>query len=238
MLLALECGYVFSCKHTGNSRIFKRVVRIVKHVEIPAGKLTCDYTLLLFVKVDDDESSQLQVECAGGANTRPWHCSLYLLTARRGGIVCIGTRLWAGGSGVPVPVWARYYYPKHPDRFWGLPNLPFSEYWDYTPGMKRPERVVNHSHLVPRLRVSGAVPVLPCTCTCYVYSRRTSFRPSCDRVLRKGAFLFPASPSVIVVRRLLICLYNFITAVWPAWGYFIKICRLVPVFLKTGNCTE
>jgi len=71
MLLALECGYVFSCKHTGNSRIFKRVVRIVKHVEIPAGKLTCDYTLLLFVKVDDDESSQLQVECAGGANTRP-----------------------------------------------------------------------------------------------------------------------------------------------------------------------
>ena len=55
MLLALECGYVYSCKHTGSSRIFKRVlVRSVHHVEIPAGKLTCDYTLLLFVKVDDE----------------------------------------------------------------------------------------------------------------------------------------------------------------------------------------
>ena len=72
MLLALECDYVFPCKHTGSSRIFKRVlVRSVKHVEIPAGKLTCDYTLLLFVKVDDDGSSQLQVECVGGGNTRP-----------------------------------------------------------------------------------------------------------------------------------------------------------------------
>jgi len=71
ILLASECDYVFPCKHTGSSRIFKRVlVRSVKHVEIPAGKLTCDYTLL-FVKVDDGGSSQLQVECVGGGNTRP-----------------------------------------------------------------------------------------------------------------------------------------------------------------------
>jgi hypothetical protein len=51
--------------------------------------------------------------------------------------------------------------PEHPDRLWGPPSLLFNGYRGYFPKIKRPWRDVDHSRLAPKLRISGAIPLLP-----------------------------------------------------------------------------
>jgi hypothetical protein len=51
------------------------------------------------------------------------------------------------GVGVRVPVWSRIFSStRHPDRLWGPPNLLSNGYrGDLSPGVKRPEREIDHS---------------------------------------------------------------------------------------------
>jgi hypothetical protein len=55
-----------------------------------------------------------------------------------------------------------FFSPKHSDRLWGLPAYhpkgTAVQSWD-TSG--RGVKLTTHLHLVPRLRVSGAIPLLP-----------------------------------------------------------------------------
>jgi hypothetical protein len=70
--------------------------------------------------------------------------------------------LWAGRSGVWIPVGTRFIFsPKRPDRLWEPPKLLFSGYQSIFPGINKPGREVNNSpHLLPRLWVSGSLPLL------------------------------------------------------------------------------
>jgi hypothetical protein len=69
------------------------------------------------------------------------------------------TRLQAGGS-----ILGRgkiFLLPrKHLDRLWGTPSLVFSGYRASSPGLNLSGFEANHSHLLPRLRVTGTVPLL------------------------------------------------------------------------------
>ena len=52
-----------------------------------------------------------------------------------------------------------------PHCLWGSPNLLFNRYRCSLPRAKRPGRKVTlHFHLVPMLRMSGAIPLLPPIC--------------------------------------------------------------------------
>jgi hypothetical protein len=53
-----------------------------------------------------------------------------------------------------------FSYAKYPDWFWRPHSLVFSVYLGFSPGLKRPAREVDHSHLVPRLIISVAIPLL------------------------------------------------------------------------------
>jgi hypothetical protein len=68
----------------------------------------------------------------------------------------------AGRSGPRIPVRARdtFFFTKSPDRLWGSPILLFSAYRGSFLGAKRPVREVK-LHLALRLRMSGAIPLLP-----------------------------------------------------------------------------
>jgi hypothetical protein len=76
----------------------------------------------------------------------------------------LGTRLPAGRSEVQIQMWERdfCFLQTFLDRLWGLPRVFFNGYreflsvwsketWDFT----------TQVYLVPRLRMSGAVPLLP-----------------------------------------------------------------------------
>ena len=65
------------------------------------------------------------------------------------------TRLWAGHLVVGKRVVCSQ---KCPDRLWGPPNGYQCSFWR----VNRPGRYVDHSPLIPpKLRMSGAIPVLP-----------------------------------------------------------------------------
>jgi hypothetical protein len=51
--------------------------------------------------------------------------------------------------------------PNHPHRLCDPPSLLFNGYLVVFPRVRRPERDVGHSPLVPRLRISGDKPILP-----------------------------------------------------------------------------
>ena len=63
------------------------------------------------------------------------------ISGSRNNVVGLATRLLAGLSGVRFP----FLLSKHPDRLWGPPNLLFSKYWGYFPGVEWPMCEVNHS---------------------------------------------------------------------------------------------
>jgi len=71
--------------------------------------------------------------------------------------------LKAGNSGVRIQIGARDFCPKRPERLWGPTSLLFNEYRGYFPGGQSGRRVTLtiHLQLFPRLRMSGAVPLLP-----------------------------------------------------------------------------
>jgi len=75
--------------------------------------------------------------------------------------------LWTGWSGVRMPAGARYLlcYPKHPDRLWGLPSFLFTGYRIPPPPRGgyggQDARLSTHLHLLPRLRICGAILLLP-----------------------------------------------------------------------------
>jgi hypothetical protein len=52
-------------------------------------------------------------------------------------------------------------HPKRPERLWDPPSLLFSGYRGPFSGVKRPKHEANHFHLVPRLSMSGCIPLLP-----------------------------------------------------------------------------
>ena len=51
--------------------------------------------------------------------------------------------------------------PKGLDRLCGPPDLLFNEYRGTFAAVKRPGREVNHSPLMARIRMDGAIPLLP-----------------------------------------------------------------------------
>jgi hypothetical protein len=87
--------------------------------------------------------------------------------------VCPGE--WSGDSSVDIKAWLRarrpgfssrwgqscnfFSSPSRPDRLWGPPGLLFSGYRRLFPRVK----LTTHPHLVPRLRMCGAMPPLPNT---------------------------------------------------------------------------
>ena len=75
----------------------------------------------------------------------------------RGSSVGIVTRLRAGRSGVRIPVGARLFFssPERPDLLWGPSSLLFA--WGKN---VRGVSLTSHLHLVPKFRLSGAVPPL------------------------------------------------------------------------------
>jgi hypothetical protein len=79
------------------------------------------------------------------------------------GLVSLATRLLAEQSWLRTPEGVKYFSvrQKHPDLLWGPHTLVFNEYRSSYPGIKQPRREVGHSHLLPELRMSGAVPLLP-----------------------------------------------------------------------------
>jgi hypothetical protein len=55
--------------------------------------------------------------------------------------------------------------PQHPDWLWGPPILPSSVYWVLFWGVKQSGcEAKTHLNLVLRLRMHGAIPLVPHTC--------------------------------------------------------------------------
>ena len=66
-------------------------------------------------------------------------------------VVSITTRYWLGGPGIDYR-WGKILRTR-PDRPWGPPSLLHNGYWVSFPGVKRPERGVDHlPHLAPRFK--------------------------------------------------------------------------------------
>ena len=56
----------------------------------------------------------------------------------------------------------KFSFPKRPDRLWGPFSLLFNGYWISLLGLQRPAvKLSTHLHLVPSLRMSGAILLLP-----------------------------------------------------------------------------
>jgi hypothetical protein len=76
--------------------------------------------------------------------------------------VSMATRLRAGRSGfwgsIPGMGCEFLSSPPCPDRFWGPPSLLSNGYRGLSLGVKRPGHEADHSHLVPRPRMRGAIP--------------------------------------------------------------------------------
>ena len=51
--------------------------------------------------------------------------------------------------------------PNRQDRLWDLTCLLLNEFWGFFPELMQPEHVFDHGDLVPRLRLNGALPLLP-----------------------------------------------------------------------------
>jgi hypothetical protein len=51
--------------------------------------------------------------------------------------------------------------PKYPNRLWGPPSFMFSGYHVSLAEVKGPGREADHLYLIPSLRMSGAIPLLP-----------------------------------------------------------------------------
>jgi hypothetical protein len=76
----------------------------------------------------------------------------------------VGTvsRLRAGRLLPPVLLSKRFLpSAKRHDCLWSPPSLPFTGYRVSFPRVKQPGRATDHVNLVPRLRISGAIPHLP-----------------------------------------------------------------------------
>jgi hypothetical protein len=70
----------------------------------------------------------------------------------------------AGGGGGSIPGGSKSFIssPKRPDRIRRPPSLLFSGYRRFILGVKRPgHKLTTYLHIVPRLRMSGAIPLLP-----------------------------------------------------------------------------
>jgi hypothetical protein len=81
----------------------------------------------------------------------------------RGSILGTGKRLCLGFYGIVPP-------SNRPDRRWGPHSILFSWYRGSFLGYSgRGVRLITHSHLVPRLRMSRAIPLLPL----YAFMART-----------------------------------------------------------------
>jgi len=79
----------------------------------------------------------------------------------RSRVVGTVTRPQAGRSGVRILKGARDLQ-KRPDHLWRWPSLLFNRYRGSFPGIGgQCLRLTTHVHLVPRLRMSGAIPLLP-----------------------------------------------------------------------------
>jgi len=76
----------------------------------------------------------------------------------------IGTQTMrkVGNSGVHIQVGARDFCPKRPQRLWGPTSPRFNGYWVISRRQNaQGEKLTMHLHLVPKLRISGAIPPLP-----------------------------------------------------------------------------
>jgi hypothetical protein len=81
----------------------------------------------------------------------------------RSSVIDIATTLRAGRSGARIPVGRRYFslLQKRQDRLWVPLSLLPGGYRRYFLGVKRPEhKLTTHFHIVPRLSMNGAVPLL------------------------------------------------------------------------------
>jgi len=76
--------------------------------------------------------------------------------------------------------------PKHTHWLWGPPSFLVSRYWTALLGSKCPQREVKHSHLVPRLRISGAILLLP-PYTFMAWRGKTSLLHVLETVQHKNA---------------------------------------------------
>jgi hypothetical protein len=54
-----------------------------------------------------------------------------------------------------------FCFPKYPDRLWGQSSLLLNAYWGYIPGLNWPGRELESPNLMPRLRMSGVIMLLP-----------------------------------------------------------------------------
>ena len=101
------------------------------------------------------------------------------------------TRQWPGRSEVLIPTRYGIYcacIPKRPDRLWGPPNLG-------TEVSEKGMKLTNHLNLVPSLRITGALPLLP-----LIYS-----------VIQKGGLNF-----VSLYFKISFCLYTY-SLFTPNW---------------------
>jgi hypothetical protein len=95
----------------------------------------------------------------------------YLFRARLNVLprVWVPTALRLERSGVQILIGTRNFSPERPDRLWGQPSLIFSVYRGSSTWIKRSGSEVYHSHLVPRLRIGVAIPLL----SLYIFLVRT-----------------------------------------------------------------
>jgi hypothetical protein len=65
--------------------------------------------------------------------------------------------------GIRVSVRAKDSSPKYPDRFWGPLSLLYNWYGRFFQESKsgREVKLTTHLYLVPKLRMSGVIPLLP-----------------------------------------------------------------------------
>jgi len=92
-------------------------------------------------------------------------CLLYIVDFYLGlNIFGKAARLWVGPTRVWIPQETRNssLFLKCPDQLWGLPSLQFNGYQVSCHAVNWPEHdLTTHLHLLPGLRMSGAMPLLP-----------------------------------------------------------------------------
>jgi hypothetical protein len=94
-----------------------------------------------------------------------WEECIFLIlqqVVRQGGVGGMATRLWTGRFGVRVPVGERdLFLLPNVQTGSGAHRPPYSIGIGVFPWGNSGVKLTNHFRLVPRLRVSGAVPLLP-----------------------------------------------------------------------------
>ena len=75
----------------------------------------------------------------------------------------LSLQLGAGQTGVQSPAGVRdfLFSKKRPDQLWGPRSLLFNRYCCSFPGVKRPGHLTIHIHLLLRLIIGGAIPLIP-----------------------------------------------------------------------------